>query len=171
LLGDIQTKEAVMKTKFRVLMIVLLAMTLLPAACGPAPTVAPSPTANPSLPPGDATITFENDECTYDGLQPIPAGHSFKVNWVIKDPDHKKSKFGLYVFTLDEGKTGEDLMAAQNEPTPPLWAHAAGGWDSSFSIQVPVNAEKAPLYFTCWSSPPDAMFQVIGPVEVASTNP
>jgi hypothetical protein len=143
---------------------ILLILSLLPAACN---TAVPKPSAAPSIP----TITFDNDTCSYAGPQPFPAGISTTVNWVIKNKD--RSKYGLYVFTLDSGKTEKDLMAAANDPTPPAWSHIVGSEESApnNSLQVSVNATKGPLYFSCWFSPPDIMFQVIGPIAVASTNP
>ena len=93
------------------------------------------------------------------------------VNWVVRNKD--REKYGLYVFTLKDGKTMEDLRKAANDPYPPAWAPVAGSADSSPNNSQPVlvNTEKGPLYFTCWSFPPETMFQIIGPIEVSGANP
>jgi hypothetical protein len=148
-----------MKLTFSLIVTLLLSALLITACRTAAPT-----SSQPS-------ITFEDDKCTYSGPRPIPAGISTTVNWVIKNKD--RTKYGLYVFTLDAGKTEKDLMASANDPHPPSWSHIVGSSESAPNkiLQASVNTTKGPLYFTCWFSLPDTMFQIIGPVAVAGTNP
>ena len=137
----------------------------------PEPTLVLTPTAVPvpTLPPAEATITFEGKQCAYDGPQPIPANETFTVNWYVMDKDY--DLYGLYVFIVGDGKTKEDLVTALKlEGVPPSWLTQAGSFDAgpNSSQQVTVKTAEGPLfgplYFVCFFGE-SGSFPVIGPIE------
>ena len=83
-----------------------VAPTIAPTTTPEPTTPPPTPTAVPvpTLPPAEATITFEGKQCTYDGPQPIPANETFTVNWYVMDIDY--DLYGLYAstFLADAGR-------------------------------------------------------------------
>ena len=144
-----------------------------------APTAAPEPTTPPptstleplpTLPPAEATVTFEGKGCAYDGPQPIPANMTFTVNWYVNSSD--SNPYGLYIFIVGDGMTKDDLVAAlKREGAPPSWLTQAGSFDAEphSSQQVTVKTAEGPLfgplYFVCFFSE-SGPFQTIGPIEV-----
>jgi len=136
---------------------------MLLAACSAAPT--------PALVP--VTITLENNICTYDGPQPIPAGAEINTNWVVKDTDHPA--YSVMAIYLVSGKTLEDARAtivgsgsgigiletAGGAEVP------AGGGTKMFQVRT----TKGPLYFVCVTDPISENLQFIGPFEVEGTSP
>ena len=151
---------------------------LFAVACGtskPAPTsIPPAPTATPvpSTPApviADMTITFDGNECTYDGPQSVPAG-KITVDMVFKNKEH--DRFALVIATLDEGKTFEDL---DQWPTtdPPPWLTIVDGWETppDSTKQVTAQIANGPLYFVCFYSPPDTKYGTLGPVAVGGAEP
>ena len=149
--------------------------TLMPTlAPTPVPTLVPTAVdvPLPALPPADATITFDQGLCAYEGPQTIPAGKNFTVNWLVKNKDYEN--YAILVVNLDEGKTETDLWNAKNSGSPPAWVTVVNTFEAQAhsSKQVVVENVVAPLYFTCWhSQSPPTMFRILGPIAVTGTTP
>jgi len=139
--------------------------------CG-APTATPelpTPTPTPTQVTTNMTVTYDGNECTYDGPQSVPAG-KISVDWVVKNKDH--DKFGLVIATLNEGKTFEDLDQWPSTDPPP-WLTIVNGWETPPDSRKQVTAQitKGPFYFVCFYSPPDTKYGTLGPVAVEAAEP
>lgn len=134
------------------------------AVLPPAPT--PDPAAEPPVPGTALTVTIAGGVCTYDGPAALLPG-KVAVTLDIKDQD--RTAYALYFFTLNEGRGLDDLMASTADPNPPswapiVWAYERGlpGKQSTYSMTV----DKGPLYWVCFSKPPDLAIGGSGPIEV-----
>jgi len=182
-------------TNRRLCFSVLLLSGVLASACSTpspapiaAPTIAPSsptsepPTAlpathasspMPTLPPADATITFEGNECIYDGPDPIPAAESMTVNWIVNSTEH--AWYGVMPIIVGEGKTKEDLaQLMRSDDPPPSWVTQAGtneswGEDKQITVKPASGGLRSDLYFTCSygeSYDTSKFFAALGPFKV-----
>jgi hypothetical protein len=115
----------------------------------------------------ELTVTFEGNLCTYDGPKAIPAGE----NSVIMDvKDQSKESYAVFILTLDQGKTLDDLKALPADADHPSWSHIVGGSEegrpgkrNTFKVTV----EKEPIYLVCVApAPPGLIVGVLGPVDV-----
>ncbi|MGD2147548.1 MAG: hypothetical protein PVH41_12700 [Anaerolineae bacterium] len=90
------------------------------AALEPRPTPEPSP--EPTVEAGE--IVFDGTGCTYTGLTEMPMG---RYSFVVDDQSDKDVH--LYVVTLTDGKTFQDVLEMQSEPgayfPKPDWAKYA----------------------------------------------
>jgi hypothetical protein len=144
-----------MKTLWKKLVTIGVAVMLLAAGCGPG-----------DAPVNSLTVTFKNDLCSYNGAMAIKAGE-VSVTMVVK---HQELDAGMVVLTLDEGKTIDDLNAAPDNYGQPLWSHRVGeaerhvhpGERYTFKFTI----ETGPIYLVCFSGPPDTAIGVLGPIEV-----
>jgi hypothetical protein len=86
------------------------------------------------------------------------------VTMDVKDKD--KESYALSFFTLDSGKTFDDLMASTGGSAPPLWAHMFSFHDmgSNQSETYAITVETGPVYLICWG--PDKPIGKFGPFEV-----
>ena len=109
----------------------------------------------------DMTVTFDGNECTYDGPETVPVGQI-----TAKIENQSQKMFGLAIVTLDEGKTFEDLDAWPSVDKPP-WAELiifAEAPERGHSI-VAVDVTKGPIFLVCFTAYPEAKIGVLGPVE------
>jgi hypothetical protein len=139
-----------------VLGLVLIAVI---AACGGAQ-------ATPTPEPSGITVTFEGDNCAYDGPASVPAGRIPVVLDVHDATAHETYAVGMA--TLDEGKTLEDLEAWPWTDSAPLWLHDHGviEADQGASKETTITLFEGPLYLVCFTASPDRAANVLGPVAV-----
>ena len=143
------------------------------ATAEPTPPPPPTPVPLPTLPPGDATILFSGNSCSYEGPEKIPVTVPFLVNWNVESKD--QDRYGLYVFMVEEGKTKEDLRNMFKSESPASWVIQAGSFDGSpwSSQQVTVISSTGKwfgeLYFICLDS--SKIMAILGPYNVAEANP
>ena len=99
-----------------------LAVVLL-AACSK-PDKNPDTAATPPAPPAPNMVTFTAADFNYTGPDSIPAGVT-----TIQLVNSGQQPHHMFMFKLDEGKTGQDLMGAMQSPEAkmPEWAEAVGG--------------------------------------------
>jgi hypothetical protein len=113
------------------------------------------------------TITFRDNQCTYDGAKSVVSGEvSFTM--VDKNQDFDAA---MIVLTLDEGKTIEDLKALPpNQGEDPLWSHRVGEADRHVHpgerYTFKATIETGPIYLICFSGSPELISGVLGPIEV-----
>lgn len=111
------------------------------------------------------TVTFDGDECTYDGPTTISADQ-ITVNWNITG--QARDGYALGITRLDEGKTFEDLDAWPSIEHPP-WASVVAfeeaGPDLSPMV-ADVSYFEGPIFLVCFTAYPHAKTGVLGPVEV-----
>jgi hypothetical protein len=126
----------------------------------------PEPTATPfsGTPGSELTVTIAGGTCTTDAPLALKAG-DVKVSWNVQDQD--KSKYALTLFILDPDKDLLDLMVS-TYGLPPSWGDMVlykelGPGESN---TYPIKLENGPLYFICWSKPPDLPIGNSGPIPV-----
>jgi hypothetical protein len=168
-----------MNSKNRFVVLFSMAVVLaLSAACGaPQATATKEPTSEPAIiptdtPPGPAEanaviiVTFEGDECVYEGPEKVPAG---RISFVLNVKDQKDyEEYGLAVLTLDEGKTFEDLDAWSSTDQPP-WTHLHGLLEQipqGSQAERTVTAFEGPLFVVCFSAYPITKVDTLGPIKV-----
>ena len=118
---------------------------------------------------GTPTVTFDGGKCRYDGPKKISAD-KFTVNFNVENRD--REKYGLYIVTLDQGKTLADLDAWPSTDPPP-WVYIVAGTDvgpgsrSEVTVDMTKSPQfKSPIFLVCLSAPPEAKITTMGPVEV-----
>jgi hypothetical protein len=76
----------------------------------------------------------------------------------------------LSAFTLDEGKTGDDLRATDGSHTP-LWAQFHGSVDALPGAvqETTIILFEGPLFLGCQTSSPVVNVNVVGPIEIEPT--
>jgi hypothetical protein len=142
------------------------------ATAAPPVTVAPSP--SPTLAAAAMAITIDGDTCTYDGPTSIPLG-PFEVAWAIHDTS--QLEYGLFVFTLAQGKTLDDARtaietAADDEAPPPwmtmltIYPYGSPGTTEMFRRDLRQMAayKDGPIYIMC--AHPAKILGLFGPIEV-----
>jgi len=154
---NLPSGKSVVKVWWLIAVVLLLTLTL--AACS-------SPDATPSASPSEITVTFEGDECIYNGPESVPAGR-IPILLDVRDQTAHEEYF-VGVSTLDEGKTYDDLVAAPFETGLPLWVHDQGSVsaDKGTSQSTTVILYEGPMYLVCLTTPPDQKTGVLGPVEI-----
>jgi hypothetical protein len=114
----------------------------------------------------EITVTFDGDQCVYNGPGRVPAG---QVTVILDVEDQKDyEEYGLAVVTLDDDKTFEDLDAWPSAAQP-LWAQLLGLVDEvpqGSQAEMTVTALEKPLYLVCFTAYPIAKSGVLGPVDV-----
>ena len=148
------------------------------AACGaPEPAAMMVPTPGPTGGPTDTPsapaeanaiviVTFDGDECVYEGSDRVPAGRIHVILDVEDQKDH--GYYGLAVVTLDEDKTFEDLDAWPSIDRPP-WAQLHGlleGVSQGRRAETTVTAFEGPLFVVCFTAYPITKSDTLGPIEV-----
>jgi len=112
------------------------------------------------------TVTFDGDQCAYNGPAGVPAGQITVILDVEDQKDH--DEYGLAVVTLDEGKTFDDLDAWPSTGQPP-WAQLHGLLEEILQgsrSEMTVAAFEGPLFLVCFTAYPVTKTGVLGPVEV-----
>jgi len=115
--------------------------------------------------PKDMTVTFEGDQCTYDGPKKVPAGE-ITVTMDVKDQAYEA--YAVYILILDEGKTVDDL-AAWPSTDKPTWARISGWSEAGRPGQsniLKATVEEGTIYMACFRRPPEAKIGAVGPIEV-----
>ena len=155
------------------LLVTGLVLAVAIAACGSTPG-APGAVRSEELPesvPGvenELTVTFEGENCLYDGPDRVPAGRSRLVLDVRDQVAH--AGYAVVAVTLEAGKTGEDLRAWPSADTPP-WTHGHGavvvprgelGWQD-------VTLHEASLFLVCFTGDPARKIDLLGPIEVEAS--
>jgi plastocyanin len=101
----------------------LLAVVIL-AACSK-PDQNPDTAAAPPTPPAPSVVSFTAADFSYTGPDTIPAGVT-----TVQLVNNGQQPHHMFMVKLNEGKTGQDLMAAMQAPnatTMPAWAVEVGG--------------------------------------------
>ena len=165
------------KNHFVVLLLLIVALALL-AACGAAqPTATIVPPTEPPVIPTDTpavaadtntgiTLTFEGDQCVYHGPERVPAGQ-ITVTLDVKDQSSGNA-YAVFAYTLEEGKTIEDLRAWTSTDSSPLWGHFHGRVDATGGTSQEDNIIlfRGPLFLSCATFPPNQVTDVLGPIEI-----
>jgi hypothetical protein len=167
-----------MNSKYCFVLFSMLVALLLLAGCGaaqPTATMVP-PTEPPAIPtdtpPATAetntgiTVTFEGDQCVYHGPERIPAGQ-IPVTLDVKDQSARE-RYKVIAYTLDEGKTIEDLRAWTSVGHSPLWGHFHGMLDEPRGTlqETTIILFEGPLFLACITDPPNYIIDVLGPIEI-----
>jgi hypothetical protein len=143
-----------MNTENRLIVLFSMGVALaLLAACG-----TPQPSA--------ITVTFDGDECIYQGPDRVPAGSIPLILDVEDQRDHEA--YGLAVVTLDEDKTFEDLDAWPSTGQPP-WTQLHGLLDEiprGSRVETTVIAFEGPLFLVCFTADPITKSGTLGPIEI-----
>jgi hypothetical protein len=122
--------------------------------------------------PGDApmnslTVTFKNNQCSYNGTMAITAG---EISFIMVNKNQDLDA-AMIVLTLDEGKTIEDLKALlPNTGEDPRWSHRVGEAERHVRLgeryTFKATIETGPIYLVCFSGSPELITGVLGPIEV-----
>jgi len=143
-----------MKAKFIKNVLSLILLVLLASGCGNNPKHA-------------LTITFRDNQCTYDGAKSVASG---EVSFTMVDKNQDLDA-AMIVLSLDEGKTIEDLKALPpNQGGDPLWSHRVGEADrhvrpgERYTFKATIDT--GPIYLICFSGSPELISGVLGPIEV-----
>jgi hypothetical protein len=169
------------KNRFVVLFSMAVVLALL-AACGaPEPTATMVPTPEPADVPTDTppeladanariTVTFDGDECAYEGPDKVPAGQISVVLDVEDQTDHEE--YGVQTLTMDEGHTLRELVSYQQEISFPLWAHDHGFTKAAqgTSQEMTIVLFEGPLFVSCFTNTADETQAeytgILGPIEI-----
>jgi hypothetical protein len=82
--------------------------------------------------------------------------------------DQAYEAYAVYVLTLDEGKTVDDL-AAWPSTDKPAWARISGWSEAGRPGQsniLKATVEEGIIYIACFRRPPEAKIGALGPIEV-----
>ncbi len=157
-----------MKEQLKQLVVIAMALLLVVAGCSPSAAALP-PTPIPSTPSQlqavAMTVTFEGGKCTYAGPKVVQPG---EINVAMDVKDLDKQAYAVYVLTLNQDKTINDLDAWPSTDKP-TWAQIVSGSESGLSGQrntFAATVQKGPLYLACFSKPPEAKIGALGPIEV-----
>ncbi len=127
------------------------------------PSAATEAAAQPQEGPGDQmTVSLSSGGCVYGGPTSLKQGE-ISVAMNVKD----SRAYALTFFTLAPGKDLQDLIAAQDMPSPPTWATMFSMKDTvgGESVNYTLSVEEGPVYMLCWRD--DAVIGSQGPLEVA----
>lgn len=113
-------------------------------------------------------ITFDGNQCIYNGPDSLPASEvTFTLDVEDKAEQTEHDLYGVAIMYLDEDKGFEDIDTWESLD-PPSWAalryflEAEKG--SVDSITFPVDADRGPLYLTCFF--PTEKLNTLGPIEI-----
>ena len=120
------------------------------------------------------TITFDGDQCAYNGPDTLPSGQRIKTVLDVTDQDAYEN-YGFAVVTLYGDKTMADLEAWPSSDQPP-WTKL---YSITFSDDVSPQSTRVeddawlvdgPVYLVCFTATDQEVFKsdVIGPIEVAA---
>jgi hypothetical protein len=125
------------------------------------------------------TLTINEQECTFAGPNTIPNG-KFTIKLIINE--QKPNESGYALFTLEKGKTIEDVKAWQSTDQPPWVILLDGVHEFSAGMhtythdptQFTYNAlyQGGPYYLVCFRANPDTGITntkiggPFGPIEV-----
>ena len=113
-------------------------------------------------------ITFDGDQCIYNGPDSVPADD---ITVVLDVEDQTAyEEYGVAVVTLQEGKTFEDLDA-WSSTSPPSWATVHTTIDqvpqgNHAEATMHVIEPNEPLYFVCFTAYPIVKSGTLGPIEI-----
>lgn len=113
------------------------------------------------------TVTFEGDQCVYHGPERVPAGQISLTLDVRDQSAHEK--YWVIAYTLDEGKTIEDLRAWKSVGHSPLWVGFHGMLDeqpAGTMQETTIIVFEGPLFLACITEPPGYITDVLGPIEI-----
>ncbi|MCB9142529.1 MAG: nuclear transport factor 2 family protein [Anaerolineales bacterium] len=117
------------------------------------------------------TITFDGDQCAYDGPDTLPSGQRITTVLDVTDQNAYRS-YGFAVVTLYGDKTMADLEAWPSTDQPP--------WTKLYSLtdDIPQGTRfeedawlvDGPVYLVCFTATDQDVFKsdVVGPIEVAA---
>jgi hypothetical protein len=156
----------------------LIMVALLMAACGAAePTAMVVPPTEPPAIPTDTppaaadtntgiTVTFEGDQCVYHGPERVLAGQ-IPLTLDVRDQSSGNA-YAVAYYTLEEGKTIEDLRAWTSADSSPLWSHFHGRVDATGGTSQEDNIIlfEGPFFLSCATFPPNQVTDVLGPIEI-----
>lgn len=129
-------------------------------------------TATPTTESIKITVTFEGDQCLWNGPKHLPTGHiQFALD--VENQIFLRRSYGYEIYTVDESKTLKDLMAANFSPKEPNWAHKQVNFEE---IEKGNYQEKSTLvsdgsiFLVCFVKDGDDVRKtnVIGPILVGS---
>jgi hypothetical protein len=187
-----QRKETIMK---RVLLFVAILFVM--ASCQPVPTPIPPtetllptattiPPTNTPIPPPTAipptntpiplstlTLTIKENNCSFEGPGTVP--HTVLTINLIMD-EQKPTESGYALFTLEEGKTIEDVKAL-TDVNPPSWVNVIHGVHEytngmhTYTYNYANVTTDQTLYLVCFRADPDTgviakVGGPFGPIEV-----
>jgi hypothetical protein len=167
-----------MNSKVRSVLFLMMGALLMAACVAPQPTATVVPPTEPPAIPADTppaaadknagiTVTFEGDKCAYHGPERVSAGQ-ITVTLDVRDQSADIA-YAVAVYTLDEGKTIEDLRAWTSATHSPLWGHFHGRVDATGGMAEEINVIllEGPFFLSCVTDPPDQVTDDLGPIEIA----
>lgn len=112
------------------------------------------------------TITFDGDQCAYNGPDSLPAGES--VTFILDvENQTKHNLYGVDIVLLDEDKGFGDLDA-WTSLSRPSWATSLAFLKAQFGTTdtsaFPLIADHGPLYFACFFA--RGKLNTLGPIEI-----
>ncbi len=119
--------------------------------------------ANAQLPP--VAIDYAPDMCTFSSPNKFYVG-DIHVQLNVEGQD--EANYGLFIATLDPGKTIDDLKGLPAVPQPD-WVHEINMFEFSKTNTQVATIAKGPIYLLCFNLSGD--WQIIGafgPIEVVS---
>jgi hypothetical protein len=145
-----------MKTLWKKLVTIAVAVILLAAGCVPGNT-----------PVDSLTVTFKNNQCSDNGAMAVTAG---EISFIMVNKNQDLDA-AMIVLTLDEGKTIEDLKALPpNTGEDPRWSHRVGEAErhvrpgERYTFKATIGT--GPIYLVCFSGSPELITGALGPIEV-----
>ncbi|MFN2164360.1 MAG: nuclear transport factor 2 family protein [Candidatus Promineifilaceae bacterium] len=96
----------------------------------------------------DIVVRFAKDKCSVEWPDSLPLG---EVN-VGLIADNADNAYAMSFFNLEEGRTVSDLVAGQNQPSPPPWATMFSFSDvvGGSSKVYPITITAGPVFTMCW---------------------
>ena len=170
-----------MKTQKRsaLLLTMMVTLLLLAACAGAEPSATTVPATEPPVPtetpppPAEAatgiTVTFEGEQCLYQGPEHLSAGE-IPLTLDVRGQSARE-RYKVVAYTLDEGKTVEDLRGWASVGHSPLWARFHGMLDEppgALQNRTLILFE-GPLFLACITDPPDTITEVLGPIEIEAS--
>ena len=117
-------------------------------------------------PPTGITVTFDGDRCVYHGPERVPAGQ-IPLTLDVRDQS-APSAYAVSAYTLEEGKTIEDLRAWTSADSSPLWGNFHGRVDATGGTaqETTIILFEGPFFLSCVTNPPNEVTDVLGPIEI-----
>jgi hypothetical protein len=118
----------------------------------------------------EITVTFQGEQCDYDGPERVPPGR-LRLTLDVRDQTAYDG-YAVAAVTLEEGMTRRDLLAWPSADPPP-WTHGLGAVlapDGELAWQE-VWLDRAPLFLVCFTGDPARKIDLLGPIEVEARAP
>jgi hypothetical protein len=136
------------------------------------PTETIAPTGTPTAETVKITVTFKGDQCLLHGPKNLPPG-DIMFSLDVQKQIFPRRSYGYAVYSVDEGKTLKDLMAATFIPNEPTWAYKQAIFEEvergSYQEKSAMISD-GPIFLVCVVKDGENVRKtnVIGPIKVES---